>query len=92
MTFLTTDAQFLAAEFEYLRLIALSAATSDTDMKGALAVQSNAQLASLFNSIPVSNHSAAAVVRTLANPAVSLDQNARIALALINSYLTAPFT
>ena len=92
MTYLYSDADFLNAESEFLRLTALSVAATG-DEAAALRFQASGHLANLLGSVPVSKHSAAAVLRVIANPAVTTVSGDVVGgLMRVNSFLTQPFT
>ena len=93
MTYLFTDAGFATAEQEFLRLTALSVASSIPDEQAALRFQASGQLANLLGLVPTSKHSAAAVIRTIANPAVSTVGGDLVGgLMRVVTYLMTPFT
>ncbi len=93
MTYLTSDSQFAAADFEMNRLIALRAAAADDAEKARLSALIAQPLGDLLRSVPPSTRSAAAVLRALTNPAVlTLDADVAAALRRVEGLLSAPFT
>ena len=92
MSYLTTDTDFLSAEVEYQRLIALSVASTVPDEQASYRLLANAQLTNLLNSIPVSKKSAACVTRIIQGQVSGTASGDVVTgLKLINSFLTAPF-